>query len=293
MKIGVLIKTVNYVHAQTGFDLKNNCIDPEDIVRMVNPLDEVALEWALKLKDAQHDVKVVAISLGGRYAEEGLRKSVAMGADQALHLQWEEPEKLDAAALSEILARTCKRENFDLILCGATAIDSNEGLEGPYLAERLAIPHLSSIVEISLIDGNRRLKVQRVVERGDRQLLECTLPALLTVQKGSVVPRYPTLAGFLRAEKSVVTAVQPESVGISAAGLVKCNLTETVGYCSPKPKKTRSVSPTPLSAAERVELMVNRDASRAKEGGMVVDGRSEEMFAHLTKVLEKAGVLKR
>lgn len=292
MKVGVLIKTVKYVHAQTGSDIKNNCIDSDDIVRMVNPLDEVALEWALRLKDLQPDTRVVAVSLGDQCAEDGLRKSLAMGADAAVHLQSEGLEGLDSAATSELFARACQKEGFDLILCGATAIDDNEGLEGPYLAGRLAFPHVSSVVEISLADGNRHLRLQRVVERGDRQLLECSLPALLTIQKGNVVPRYPTLAGFLRAEKGAVTVLTAKALGVAQGALLLSAVTEVVGYSSPKPKKRHVVAQTQLSAAQRVEFMVNRDASKQKEGGKLVDGKSEEMFGSLAKIFTDAGILK-
>src|SRR5512138_2169152 len=123
MKIGVLIKTVRFVAAQTGTDRSSNNICPEDIIHMLNPLDEVALEYALALKDRTAGVTVVAISLGDRFADEGLRRALAMGADDAIHVQCEEHERLDAMAKSALLARVCERERCDLILCGETSID--------------------------------------------------------------------------------------------------------------------------------------------------------------------------
>lgn len=286
MKIAVLIKTVKLVYAQTGTDVRNNYIDPDDIVSMLNPLDEVALEWALKFKDLQQGVTVTALSVGDCFAEEGLRRSLVMGVDQAVHVQCAQYEQLDAMATSALFEHVCRQEAFDLILCGATAIDTNDGLEGPYLAERLSFPHLSNIVEINLGGNNRRLEVQRVVERGDRQLMECRLPALLTIQRGTIVPRYPTLAGFLRGNATQVRVVRVDSL--------PANLTRTVGCSGPKPKKPRIGSASSgLSAAQRIDLMLARDSSRQKAGGMLVEGNSDEMIPWLDRVLSNAGILQR
>ncbi|TWJ11351.1 electron transfer flavoprotein subunit beta/FixA family protein [Geobacter argillaceus] len=295
MKIGVLTKTVGFVNAQTGTDSRSNYICPEDIIRMLNPLDEVALEYALALKDRSAGVKVVAVSVGDRFAEEGLRRALAMGVDDAIHIQCEELGQLDAMATSALLARACERESFDLILCGDTSIDDNDGLEGPYLAGRLAIPHISRAVKVS-VGGNRQvLEIERVVERGDRQLMQCSLPALLTVQKGSTVPRYPTLAGFLHAESSHVRVLTPADLEFAKNDtLFSLNTTRIAARSNPKPKKQRGVAErSRLSAAERIDLMVSRDATKGKEGGTIIDGLSEEMFTRLDDILEEAGILKR
>lgn len=293
MKIGVMIKTVKFVYAQTGTDISKNWIDPDDIVHIMNPLDEIALEWALKLKDQHPGSSVVAVSLGDLISEDGLRKGLAMGADQALLINVENSDQLDASATSDLLARACRLEKFDLILCGASAIDDNDGLDGPYLAQKLAIPHVTSVVDISVGTDKRCVEVQRVVERGDRQLMECDMPALLTIQKGNVFPRYPSLEGFLRAKASVVTTVKPESLGITQDAHNAATMTEVIGYSSPKPKKLRGFSKrASLPADQRIELMVNRDSSRQKEGGALVVGGSAEMFPRLDRILRDAGVLK-
>lgn len=295
MKIGVLTKTVGFVNAQTGTDIGTNYICPEDIIQMLNPLDEVALEYALELKDRSTGVKVVAVSVGDRFAEEGLRRALAMGVDEAIHIRCDELGRLDAMATSALLARACERERFDLILCGDYAIDDNDGLEGPYLAGRLAIPHISRAVKVS-VGGNRQLlEVERVVERGDRQVMQCSLPALLTVQKGSTVPRYPTLAGFLYAESSHVRVLQPADLDFARNdSLFSLNTTEITARSNPKPKKQCGVAErSRLSAAERIDLMVSRDAAKGKEGGTIIDGASAEMFTRLDEVLENAGILKR
>jgi electron transfer flavoprotein beta subunit len=294
MKIGVLMKTVEFVYAQTGTEIGKNFVCADDIVAMVNPLDETALEYALEIKDRQPDVTVVALTLGDGFAEEGLRKGLAMGADRAVHIHCEEYDCLDAFASSAALARACERERFDLILCGAVAIDDNGGLEGPYVAERLGIPHVSGVVKISVRGGGRPLEVERVVERSDRQVLECVMPALLTVRKGTTLPRYPTLAGVLRARESAITVVEPEALGFDKkTPLSSLVLTRTVGLSGPKPKKNRMAQQAArLSAAERVNAMLQGGSSRERAGGRTVEGGSAEMFDRLESILATAGILK-
>jgi electron transfer flavoprotein beta subunit len=294
MKIGVLVKTVKFVYAQTGTDIQTNYVGPDDIVHMLNPLDEIALEYALQLKDQDPATQVIAVSCGDHTAEDGLRRSLAMGADRAVHVPCEDRGGLDPIAISKLLGLACERERFDLILCGATAIDVNEGLEGPYVAERLAIPYASNIVHIAAGSDGRRLNVQRVVERSDRQLLECRLPVLLTVEKGTATPRYPTLAGFLRSREVPLEVVEQNELGVSRPrDLTELKQTELFGYTRPKPKRRRdSALQSRLPAAARVSFMVNGDASREKSGGRIVKAGSEEIFGKLDEMLRAAGVLK-
>ena len=93
MKIVVCIKQVKFIYAQTGTDPKQNFIGPDDFVRIINPLDESAVEEALRIKEKHKDAEVIVISLGDRFAEEGLRKCLSIGADKAIHLLVENGEK--------------------------------------------------------------------------------------------------------------------------------------------------------------------------------------------------------
>lgn len=293
MKIVVLIKTAKFVYAQTGTEIKKNYIGPDDILPIVNPLDEMALEYALELRDRDERVKVCLLTLGDRFAEEGLRRGLAMGADEAVHIRYGEYEKLDQATTSAVLAPACERENFDLILCGATAIDDNAGLVGPYVAERLAVPHISRVVQIATCSDGRGLEVHRAVERGDRQVLECSLPALLTIHRGTTVPRYPTLSGFLRANAHPITVLEPESLlRIGKTPLSSMNLTETTGHSNPKPKKKKETpQKSKLSAAQRLRSIMKREPAKEKEGGKIIEGTSQEMFTRVDGILKEAGVL--
>lgn len=295
MKIGVIINTIKFIYAQTGTEIKKNYVCQDDIIDIINPLDELALEYALGLKDRHTDVSVVVLGLGDKSAENGLRKGLAVGADRAVHILCDDCQALDSFASSAALSAACKREKFDVILCGAARISDNDCTEGSYVAGRLGIPHITGVVTISVGPGTRSIEVQRVIERGDRQIMECDLPALLTIQKGeAVVPRYPTLAGTLRAESSPITLLSLQDLGFKGVdSLLSLCMTETTAYSGPKPKKKRDVlQVSRLSAAQRIDLMVNRDMSREKQGGNILEGVSDEMFARLDTILTDAGIYK-
>jgi len=292
MKIGVLVKTVNFVYAQTGTDLRSNYVGRDDIVQMLNPADEAALEQALQLKDRHPGTQVVAVACGDHAAETGLRHALAMGADRAIHLLCEDPG-LDAWALSQLQGKACRREGFDLLLCGTHAIDVNDELQGQFVAARLGIPCATSIVRITAASDPRRLELQRLIERSDRQLLECSLPALLTIEKGGTTPRYPTLSGFLHAREAAIELLTVAELGETAASLTGQKRTEVVGVSRPRPMRSVLTSGQPLRpVAERISFMVNGDTSQARAGGRVIEADSAELFPRLDALLREAGVLK-
>jgi electron transfer flavoprotein beta subunit len=231
MKTIVFLKQIKYVYAQTGTDPKKNFIGPDDIISMTNPLDELAVEEALRIREREKDGEVIVLSLGDRFAEEGLRRCLSMGADRAIHIEDEEYEKRDAWATATILAASLKDLHFDLIFCGREAADDQAGLVGSYIAEILKNHHITRAVRIE-VDCPRKLLLQRGVERGNRELMECSLPALVTVEKGMNLPRYPTLPGILRAQSRVIDRWRVGDLGMDSIA----NSTEIVSLSPPKPK---------------------------------------------------------
>lgn len=292
MKIGVLIKTVNLVYAQTGMELEKNFVGDDDIIHFINPLDEVALEYALQLKDKEPGTQVVAISCGDSHAEDGLRRCLAMGADRAMLIESNRWEELDGAAASKIVGAACDKETFDLILCGSKAIDDNDGILGPFIAERLDMPYISSIVDIEVDVEAKKLKLQRLVEGSDRQLLESSLSVLITVEKGSIIPRYPNLRGFLAAENAEIEKVLAKKLVATDTSFSDMNLTEVTSYSRPRPKKKRTSSePEEIRPAEeRISYMIFGDASMEKGGGSTVEAGSDEMYERFGELLKTANV---
>lgn len=292
MRIVVLIKTVKYVYAQTGPDRKQNNIGSDDIIHMINPLDELALEEALRIKDVVDGTQVVALCLGSRFAEDALKRCLAMGADKGIHIFYEDYDQLDSWATATVLAECVRQLRCRMILCGREAIDDHNGLVGPYVAEMLGMTHLSSVVKIEILQAQRRLLVQRLVEKRNRVVMECNLPAVLDVEKGINTPRYPTLPGFLKAEATAIEKVLPPDLGFSSVSLsFDLNIVDTAGISRPKPKpKARAETSAKLSAAERIKLMMKGGRGKEKGDSNIIHGVSDDILAKIEQVFKECGV---
>lgn len=287
------MKTVKFVYAQTGTDLKKNYIGPDDIISVLNPSDELALEYALLIKDAHPGTIIHAVSLGDCSAEDGLKRSIAMGADEATHIEYEDGDGLDAWAAASILASACKKTGFDLVLCGAGALDDNAGLVGPYVAEMLDVPHISRVTRIEVSGKDTSAQINRTIERGDRQILSCRLPALFSVQRGTTVSRYPNLAGFLRAQNQPVGKLSLEDLVDSGGQTQQVTpMTEIIELVKPKPKKKEeAVEKKKMSAMDRLKAITKREPSKKKDEGNIVESSSDSMLPKLDRILKEAGIL--
>ncbi|MFQ5911412.1 MAG: electron transfer flavoprotein subunit beta/FixA family protein [Thermoplasmata archaeon] len=178
-----------FVHRRTG--------ELRAVPALVNPADENALELALSIKDS--DVAdVVAISCGAESSGSILRKAIAMGCDHAYHLMDSRFENSDSLATARILGEALKRIEPDLVVCGSEAI--NGGQTGPRIAEHLGFSHVIEVIEFLAGDPP---KVKRRREDAE-EILELSLPALLTVPAEINVPRTPKAMQIMRAHREGV-----------------------------------------------------------------------------------------
>jgi electron transfer flavoprotein beta subunit len=173
----------------------------EGVPSIINPFDTYAIEEGLRLKE-QFGGKVTVISMGPPQAIEALKEAIAMGADEAILLSDQEFAGSDTWATAYTLSRAItKNGEFDIILCGKQAIDGDTGQVGPGIARQLGVPQLTYVFKILQLDPeSRTLSVERLLEEG-REVVQTTLPALLTVVKDINQPRYPSFMGIRRAAK--------------------------------------------------------------------------------------------
>jgi electron transfer flavoprotein beta subunit len=293
MEIIVFVKQIKHVYAQTGTDPKGNFIGPDDIVRIINPLDELAVEEALRVKEGHGDTEAIVISLGDRSAEDGLRKCLSMGADKAIHIYEEDYGKLDAWMTAMALAYSIRDRDFQLVFCGIRAIDDNRGLVGPYVAEILKIPHVSGVVRLEIHGEGERVLVHRAVEKGNREVMECTIPALFTVEKGINVPRYPTLPGILRAQNHPIERLDIEDLKLPLKPFTPgVNLTETIRFSNPKPKKrSGGLADAALSASDRLRLVMGGGDTETQGDSTLVEGSTDKALSEIERVLKENGIL--
>lgn len=171
----------------------------DDIKWVMNPYDEYGVEEALRLKE-KFGGEVTILGLGPKRMTEAIRTALAMGADKAILINDPALEGSDPLATAKALAAAVKDLPFDLIFAGQRGVDEDMGLVGGALAEILDLPQLSVVVKLEVSEDGKTLKAHRPVE-GQTLVIESSLPALITTQKGLNEPRYASLPGIMKAKK--------------------------------------------------------------------------------------------
>jgi len=211
MNITVCLKQVPGT-TQVKIDPQTNTLIRQGIKNIVNPLDTYALEEGIHLKE-RYGGQVTAISMGPPQAEEMLREAISIGADQAILLSDSAFAGADTLATAYTLAQAIKKlKDSDLVICGRQTLDGDTGQVGPELAEMLGLPFVAYVSQIEEIkDG--LMRVQRLVEDG-HEVIETTLPAVITVVKEINVPRLPSLRGLAKARSARITAWTARDLGV-------------------------------------------------------------------------------
>jgi electron transfer flavoprotein beta subunit len=179
----------------------------------LNAFDAHAVEEALRVREGTGDGEVVLVSLGPEKALDSLRKALAMGADRALLVSDEGAAGSDLVATSRVLAAALAREGANLVLFGQQASDSDGAVLWAAVAERLRLPLISQVAELTVADGEVRGK--RQTEFG-YDVIEAPLPAVIAVSDAINEPRYPSLKGIMGAKKKQQDTVTLEELGVSA-----------------------------------------------------------------------------
>ena len=218
-------------------------IERTDVVLEINPYDEYAIEEAIRAKEA-HGGKVTILTLGSATATQNIRKALAMGADEALHLICENAELADSSTIAELLYSAIKEIEYDVIFCGKKAIDCDNHQVPNRLAQLLDIPAVTAISNLELTTESGSAK--RNIE-GGTELISVNLPALFSAEKGLNEPRYASLPGIMAAKKK---PLEERQVSMSNEKLTILSLE----LPPPKPKG-RIVGEGPEAAGELVRIL--------------------------------------
>ena len=184
---------------------------------VLNAYDASAVEEALVLTE-QHGGEVDVLLIGPERATETIRKALAMGADRSIHLVVDDSVELDSAAVSALLARHLDGHSYDVIAVGKQAQDSDAGLAGSMLAERLGLPYVSNAV--GLVEENGTLVVTRQGDAG-QETIALPTPCLVTCSNDMNDPRIPKLKGVMAAKKKPVETVQVEDVPAASVRVLR------------------------------------------------------------------------
>lgn len=247
---------------QVQIDPVTNTLVRKDIPFITNPFDTRAVEESLRLKD-RYEAHVTAISMGPPSAEAVLRRALSLGVDEAVLLSDMAFGGADTLATSKVLAEAIRRLSqhraVDLVICGQQTIDGDTAQVGPGIACRLGMSQLTLVEEISRIDQEAgEIRVRRRLEQ-HQEIVEASLPALVTVVREINVPRYPTVPGRLAAADAPMPTW--------SNGVLKMEA-EKIGLRG---------SPT----------QVKRIFAPQRSRGEVVQGEAENRDAAVQRVLEK------
>lgn len=198
MKIAVCVSHVPDTATKIKIGGDNKSIDPTDVTYIINPYDEIAIEEALKTKEKVGG-EVVAISLGGEANKDSIKKALAMGVDSGVLLK--DDSFRDSFSLAHALSDEIKAQGAELVFFGKQAVDYDNSITGQLTAEILGYNCVSVVVDFNLEEN--KITAEREIE-GGKEVVETTLPAVITAQKGLNEPRYASLKGIMAAKRKTI-----------------------------------------------------------------------------------------
>lgn len=214
MNITVCVKRVPETsEAEIAIDKSGKSIRTEDLVYDINEWDNYAVEEAVRIKESQGEGTVSVVSLGPQESQDTLRRSLAMGADEALHLSDPALFDGDPYAIARALHAALKDKPFDLLFTGVQAGDDGYGQVGPILAELFNVPHATMVTSLTIED--KKVKVHRELEGGMEEVVSLELPAVLAIQTGINEPRYVSIMGIRKAKSKELREVSCNDISLS------------------------------------------------------------------------------
>jgi electron transfer flavoprotein beta subunit len=259
MNIFVCIKQVPDTEAVLTIK-EGKSINEENIKWIISPYDEIVLELALRMKEKNPEFKVTVITVGPARAESALRSGLAMGAENAIHV--EADGYLDHKTIASALEKAIKDEGeFKVVFTGRQAIDDDASLTHIYLAESLGIPVATNVTGFQ-INGDKAI-IEREIDQGAKEKIEAGIPCVIAATKGINdinEPRYATLMGIMKAKKIPIKKIMFQDLGIQDT--------------------------TPSVIREKLE------APPEKPAGRIIEGELENSIKELVRLLkEEAKVL--
>jgi electron transfer flavoprotein beta subunit len=213
MNIVVCVKQVPDTWSEKKLDPSDSTLDRAATDPVMNEMDEYAVEEALKLQEA-HGGEVTVLCMGPDAASETVRKALSMGADKAVHVVDDALHGSDAVATSLALAMALERVgSYDLVVLGSESSDARMSVVPAMLAERLDLPQLTFAKEVT-VDGSA-VRIKRLTDEG-YQVVEASLPAVVSVVEKINEPRYPSFKGIMAAKKKPVDSVSLADLGVDA-----------------------------------------------------------------------------
>ena len=209
MKILVPVKRVVDYNVKVRVKADQTGVDIANVKMSMNPFDEIAVEEALKLREAGVATEVIAVSIGVTQCQETLRTALAMGADRAILI--ETSAEVQPLAVAKLLKAVCDKEAPQIVILGKQAIDDDSNQTGQMLAALLSWPQGTFASKVAV--NGAEVAVTREID-GGLETVSIRLPAVITADLRLNTPRYATLPNIMKAKKKPLDVMTPESLGV-------------------------------------------------------------------------------
>jgi len=239
MKIVVCVKQVPEV-TNVQVDPKTGTLIREGVKSILNPFCEYALDHAMRIASTSENVEIIVVSMGPGQARDALVRCLELGADSGILVTDRKFAGADTWATSLTIATTIRKfiPDVDLVLVGKQAIDGDTAQVGPEIAEILGLPQVTYGVEVVIGKSGRHVQVKCEVERG-YEVIEATLPALVTVSKGETVRRAPSFEDVITARSKPIRVVTAADLELREEELgLRGSFTQVVKVFPPQTKKS-------------------------------------------------------
>ena len=262
------------------FNIETSSI--EYIYYEMDSVDESALSEAIRIRQRISGAEVIAITLGPPRAEELLRTCLKKGADEAIHLCDQAFNNLDVYSTSIVLAKLIARLQCDLILCGKESADEGNAFMGAGIAEWLNLPLVTAVTEVDILGDRNAAIVRRRVKGGDREVVQSSLPAVLTIDGISCKRIYPKLRTVLAGLKKEITKLDAGSLGIDVGSIEPRIVVLSISQPKSRLKKGMTIDSN-LPPAERIKLILS--GGLQQKGAKTVEKPPEASAAEIIQFL--------
>ena len=253
MKILTTVKKV--VDVELNMHVEDGAIVEDGLQYVINAWDESAVEASVQLKE-NNGAETTLVSIGGGDNTDMIRRCYAMGIENGIHVNDPALAEADSFTYAKVLQKVFEKGNYDLVITGKQAQDTDSGQTGIILAEYLGLPCVSNVVAIEVTD-DQHIKVSRLGDAGT-EIVELELPAVVTVDVSINEPRLPQMRGIMMAKKKAIDVMDLAALGTSP---------DEVGGATPK--------------SEIVEFMV----SKTRKAGQKFEGDAAEITAKVVDLL--------
>lgn len=287
MNICVCVKQVEEIYAQTGMNPARYFLDPVDRIFRVNPYDEAAMVLAQKAAGGREDARIILLTMGPLKAEDELWRIMAMGGDQLCHIELTRPEDgdylLDSWGKAQVLADAVNTLNSDLVLCGKESSDRQNGLVAPFMAHHLKRPFVAAITDLQLKKDTAEARITQNAGRGIREVIDCRLPAVFSVDLSAGAPKMPSYLARQKARKQEITRLVFDNQALTAK-------TRRIDLSAPRPRPKPVPAPdSRLPSFERVCQLLS--GSSAQKKGRIVTGSVETQVEEIIRFLSEHDIM--